>query len=169
MTLRVRRSRTTDVIESTPQRVRRTRPVIEPQEVEEPVHKARLTRTRPANRMPVRVRAAKPEIGAHAAASLAGGTRPYFTIDWSRPLSWKFSIYMVTSYLYYQLDRSMIEDYEFDRLCQELDAGYDDFEHIHKKFVDRGQFTAGTGYAIGEYPLMVQFAAHHLYDHHKER
>lgn len=89
-------------------------------------------------------------------------------IDWRRPLSWKFSIYMVTSFLYYQMNRSVITDSEFDQLCKELDAGYDDFEHQHKHLVDREQFAAGTGYAI-KYPLMVQGAARHMLDHYAER
>ena len=126
-------------------RVRRIRSVVE--EVEAPV-KARISRTR--------------------GHSLGAGTPPPFLIDWRRPLSWKFSIYMVTSFLYYQRSKSVITDSDFDRLCVELYENYDDFEHQHKHLVDRGQLRAGTGYDIA-YPMMVRNAAEHMLSHYAER
>lgn len=69
---------------------------------------------------------------------------------------------MVSSYLYYHLNRSLIPDTDYDRLATELLAGYDDFDHIHKKFVTRGMLRAGTAFSITTYPLMVQHAASHV-------
>lgn len=126
-------------------RVRRIRSVVE--EVEAPV-KARISRTR--------------------GQRLVAEALPFFLIDWRRPLSWKFSIYMVTSFLYYQRSKSVTTDSDFDRLCVELYENYADLEHQHKHLVDRGQLRAGTGYDI-DYPMLVRHAAEHLLSHYAER
>lgn len=155
------------MVESSPQRVRRTRPVLAVEEVEETTNKARVRRVRSA---PVVEEVTTPRRGrfrGSGAGSSSGDSRPYFLIDWDRPLSWKFSIYMVTSYLYYCLNRSIITDHDYDRLCHELGDGYDDFEHQHKHLVDRGQFEAGTGYDI-KYPQMVIGAAGSALDNYRE-
>lgn len=165
--LRIRRRPVPDVVESVPSRVRRTRPSQVVEEVAGTAHKARITRTRRPDTeeaAPIAVRRVRraPEAPKYL------GSRPPFLVDWTRPLSWKFSIYMVTSYLYYQMSKSVIPDSDFDQLCKQLDEGYDDFEHQHKHLVDRGQFSAGTGYDI-KYPLMVKGAAEHMLQHYAER
>lgn len=133
-------------------RVRRARPAVA--EVAAP----RVGRTRPAPAAVLRVRRVPEQ----------SGRKPLFLIRWDGPLSYKFSIYMVTSFLYYIMSASVITDSDFDQLCKELNAGYDEFDHQHKHLVDRGQFAAGTGYAI-RYPLMVRGAALHLLENHAER
>ena len=82
-------------------------------------------------------------------------------IDWNKGLGYKIQIYLVTSFLYYRLNRSVITDHEFDRLCFELNEGWDDFDHQHKHCTSRDDMIAGTGYA-NEYPLMVQGAAYSM-------
>jgi len=170
--VRVHRRRVPDVVESAPIRVRRTRPSVVEEEAPETPIKARITRTRPA---PQEQQVRRVRRGARAQGideykqHALPDSRPLFIIDWTRPLSWQFSIYMVTSFLYYHMNRSMITDHDFDRLCKNLDEGFDDFAHIHKHLVDRGQFVAGTGYAIKDYPLMVKGAAAHMLDHYRER
>lgn len=142
---RIRRTRPSPVVESPPVRVRRVRSV----DPSPPVKKI-ARRTRPVH-----------EFGS------GSDRRPRFEMDWSKSLGYKLQIYMVTSYLYYELCRSVITDHEFDRLCKELAAGWDDFEHQHKHCTDKGSMVAATGYA-NTYPLMVQNAAHSMLDHFRE-
>lgn len=156
------------MVESTPQRVRRTRPIPAVEEVEETPNKARVRRVRSATVVEEVSTPRRGRLRSSGVGSSASSGRPVFVIDWSRPLSWKFSIYMVTSYLYYCLNRSVISDHDYDRLCRELGDGYDDFDHQHKHLVDRDQFLAGTGYAI-KYPPMVIGAARHMLDNFAER
>lgn len=141
---RIHRTRTLDVVESHPLRVRRTRPEPAPETV------GRVRRVR------------------QVAAPLNDDPRGYFTIDWDRPLGWKLQIYLVTSYLYYNMARSIISDHEFDRLCKELAEGWDTFEHQHKHCTSLGDMVAGTGYA-NTYPLMVQQAADTMLRTFRER
>jgi len=142
-------------------RVRRTRPAA-PQEQLDLLPMVRVGRTRPSA-----VPAAKPQvITARVARTPRRAADPYqlpaFVVDWSRSLSWKFSIFMVSSYLYYHMNRCIIADTDYDRLARELLAGYRSFDHIHKKYVTKGMLEAGTAYSIREYPLMVQHAASHM-------
>ncbi len=90
--------------------------------------------------------------------------RPAFVIDWGRSLSWKFSIYMVSSYMYYVLCRQVITDADYDRLCVDLFKGFDCFTHQHKYLVNKGLLATGSGYSIKEYPMMVRCSAHHMLD-----
>lgn len=99
----------------------------------------------------------------------AGDERPYFLMDWDRALSWKFSIFIVSSFLYYQMNRSIITDSEYDRLAQEILAGYNDLSHIHKHLVTIDMLEAGTAFSIREYPRMITHAAYHALDAFRER
>lgn len=144
--VRIRRSRTVSVVESSPVRVRRTRSVVVPP----PSSVVRVTR---------RVR--------NSPVSAYEDLRPRFYIDWNKSLGYKLQIYLVTSYLYYNLCRSVITDHEFDRLCKELAEGWEDFEHQHKHCTDRESMVAATGYA-NQYPLMVRCAANSMLAHYRE-
>lgn len=91
--------------------------------------------------------------------------RTIYVIDWDTSLGGKLQLYLMTSYLYYEMHRSLILDTDYDRLCHELLAGWGEFEHMHKGLTDRGQLRAGTGYAI-KYPLRVKEAAMYLLSLH---
>lgn len=95
-------------------------------------------------------------------------TPPVFVIDWSRSLSWKFSIFMVSSCMYYFMNRSVIADADYDRLARELLAGYSTFTHIHKRYVTREMLRAGTAYSVRQYPLMVQQAAFSMLSNYRQ-
>lgn len=95
--------------------------------------------------------------------------KPYFAMDWSRSLSWKYSIFLVSSYLYYYLGgRVIISNTEYDRLARELLAGYDTLSHPHKHLCTKAMLAAGTAYNIRDYPRMVVGAAMHALDSFKE-
>lgn len=149
--LRVRRTRVPDVVESVPRRVHRVRPSL------------------PVVATEGRVRRVRPMVKGMWGAEEPRGkdARPRFLIDWSKGLGYKLQIYLVSSYLYYNLNRSVITDHEFDQLCKELDAGWDTFEHQHKHCTCREDMVAGTGYA-NEYPLMVRTAAGSMLEHFAE-
>ena len=76
--------------------------------------------------------------------------------------------YLMTSYLYYKMDESVISDEEYDWICKELDKKWDEVEHQHKYFVDRDALSAGTGFQLRKYPARVEFAAKQLLDDCKD-
>lgn len=94
--------------------------------------------------------------------------RTWYVIDWELPLEAKLQLYLMTSYQYYMLNRSIITDHDYDRLCKELYQGWRNIRHQHKHLVDRQQLYAGTGYAI-EYPTMVVGGAMRMLELHRER
>ena len=67
--------------------------------------------------------------------------------------------YLMCSYAYYQLDKPLIEDHEFDQLGKDILANYDNIEHMHKHLVTKEMLKAGT--YLGEYPNMVISATQH--------
>jgi hypothetical protein len=69
--------------------------------------------------------------------------------------------YLMCSYLYYQLNRSVVPDVLFDFWSELLLYEWDDFEHPHKHLVNMDDLEAGTGHAI-KYPRMVIGAAEAL-------
>ena len=72
--------------------------------------------------------------------------------------------YLVASYGYYILGVSVMDDCEYDQLARTLLERWDDFEHMHKHLVTRGDLEAGTLYRLSEdkYPGMVKGACTHL-------
>lgn len=67
-------------------------------------------------------------------------------------------VFLMASYLYYEVHHSPITDQDFDALCEYLKGEYDFMEHPHLHLVTYDDLVAGTGYAI-KYPLVVQHAA----------
>ncbi len=56
--------------------------------------------------------------------------------------------YLLASYLYYEEDFSPITDSEYDMLCLELDARFDEITHWAKHLIDRESLKAGSGYDL---------------------
>lgn len=90
-----------------------------------------------------------------------------YVIDWGASLGAKLQLFLMTSYLYYACNRSVITDNEFDRLCSDLLNGWLRFRHPHKHCVTREDLRATTGYAI-QYPTIVKNAAAYLLGKHGE-
>lgn len=67
--------------------------------------------------------------------------------------------FLMASYLYYIEDVSILSDTLYDRLCNMLDQQWDSIEHFHKHLVPRADLSAGTGFAITDYPERVRGAA----------
>lgn len=72
-----------------------------------------------------------------------------------------FQAYLMTSYLYYTLDVSVILDDLYDGIAKALLARYDEFDHQHKHLVSKADLEAGTLYHLrgNDYPQMIQMAA----------
>ena len=60
------------------------------------------------------------------------------------------------AYAYYELDKPLIEDFEFDALAKEILDNWDNIEHMHKYLLTKDMLVAGT--YLGEYPNMVKGA-----------
>jgi len=93
--------------------------------------------------------------------------KPRYVVDWEASWGAKLQLYLMTSFLYYQMNRSVITNDDYDRLCKELLAGWRTGKHQHKHLVTADDLRAVTGYAI-EYPRMVIGGAMTLLDRHQE-
>ena len=71
-----------------------------------------------------------------------------------------YSDYLFHSYLYYKKHISIIRDEEFDAICKELLARWEEVAHRFKYLTTKEDLEAGTGYAI-QYPhgMMRAFEA----------
>lgn len=69
--------------------------------------------------------------------------------------------YLMTSYLYYTCNVSVILDDLYDSIAKTLLKHYDQFDHQHKHLVSKADLEAGTLYHLrgNDYPQMVQTAA----------
>ena len=65
--------------------------------------------------------------------------------------------YLMSSYLYYQCDKQVLNDDEYTLAKRLLDE-WDSIEHMHKHLITKDDLTAGTGYAI-KYTNMIKNAA----------
>jgi hypothetical protein len=63
-------------------------------------------------------------------------------------------IYLMSSYLYYEQDDSVLDDTQFDYLCKKLYDNWDKVEHMHKPLIDKANLKAGSGYGI-QYTNMI--------------
>jgi aspartate ammonia-lyase len=73
--------------------------------------------------------------------------------------------YLMHSYIYYEINDSIITDYEYDEICKELKDKWDDVKHYHKHLVDVTALGAGTGYQL-KYNKRIENAAIMLYNKH---
>ena len=64
--------------------------------------------------------------------------------------------YLMCAYAYYELDKSLISDTEFDLLAKDILNNWDNIEHMHKYLLTKDMLEAGT--YLGEYPTMVRMA-----------
>ena len=71
------------------------------------------------------------------------------------------SDYLIHSYLYYELDTSIISDEEFNHICKQLLSQLP-VTHIHAHLVDPESLKASTGFGIS-FPSVVKDSAIHRY------
>ena len=46
-------------------------------------------------------------------------------------------IYLMSSYLYYELDKNDLTDSQFDYLCKKILDNWDNINHMHKHLIDK--------------------------------
>ena len=66
--------------------------------------------------------------------------------------------YLMSCYLYYEEDKQVLSDDEFDALGKRLLDEWDQVEQMHKHLITKDDLMAGTGYAI-KYTNMIKGAA----------
>ena len=76
-------------------------------------------------------------------------------------------IYLMSSYLYYELDKNVLKDEEFDYICKKLYDNFDDVTHMHKHLLDKDNLKAGSGYGI-TYTNMIIGGANSWYKQETE-
>tara|TARA_Y100000816_G_scaffold233554_1_gene178994 strand:- start:1004 stop:1249 length:246 start_codon:yes stop_codon:yes gene_type:complete len=64
--------------------------------------------------------------------------------------------YLMCAYAYYELDKPLIEDFEFDALAKDILNNWDNVQHMHKHLLTKDMLVAGT--YLGEYPNIVKGA-----------
>jgi hypothetical protein len=80
--------------------------------------------------------------------------------------------FLVHSYLYYQLDESIISDHDYDYLCHSLSQLMEEFPDIEVPHIElaRGVGKSGSGFYITDYPPnIVTTAFRQLWYHRKEK
>ncbi len=67
----------------------------------------------------------------------------------------------MASYVYYCLNRNVLEDTTYDRIARMLEKEWDNFDHPHKHLVDSGNLSATTLYNLKDkdYPMIIKQAA----------
>jgi len=69
--------------------------------------------------------------------------------------------YLMTSYMYYNRDISLLSDGLFDDVCKKLYERWAELDHPHKHLIDFDQLSAGTGFALEfeQFPSLIINAA----------
>lgn len=75
--------------------------------------------------------------------------------------------YLMSSYLYYELDVNVFNDTEFDELCKILLKDFNNIKHMHKHLLDKDSLKASTGYTL-KYPTIVKHLAINWYNNYVE-
>ena len=71
--------------------------------------------------------------------------------------------YLMSSYLYYDEDKVVLSDNDFDFICKRILDEWDKITHVHKPLVDRESIKAGTGFG-NQYTNMIKGAAYAWYN-----
>ena len=64
--------------------------------------------------------------------------------------------YLMCAYAYHELDKPLIEDFEFDQLAKDILENWNNIQHMHKHLLNKDMLVAGT--YLGEYPNIVKGA-----------
>lgn len=72
--------------------------------------------------------------------------------------------FLMTSWLYYHHDITLVTDTEFDVMTRLMIEHWDTIEHRHKQLITRGMLGAGTAFNLRDedYPEITKSAASHL-------
>ena len=68
--------------------------------------------------------------------------------------------YLMAAYAYYKEDDPIFTDAFFDNMGKTMLERWDDIDHYHKEYINKGDLKAGT--FLGEYPTRVEGALRSL-------
>jgi len=75
----------------------------------------------------------------------------------------KIRQFLVHSFLYYQLDESIIGDHEYDMLVNEImDLIKNQNDYIYKSIIENSLGAEGSGFSIRKYPQEIISTSLHL-------
>lgn len=74
--------------------------------------------------------------------------------------------FLMSSYLYYECNKSVFSDEDFDLLCERLLENFDNVKHMHKHLINKEDLKSGSGYAI-KYTNMIKGASLSWYEQEK--
>ena len=77
-------------------------------------------------------------------------------------------IYLMSSYLYYECDKNVLTDSQFDYLCKKILDNWDNIDHMHKHLLDKETLKAGSGYGI-KYTNLIMSASLDWYEHNNNQ
>jgi len=77
-------------------------------------------------------------------------------------------IYLMSSYLYYECDKNVLTDSQFDYLCKKILDNWDSIDHMHKHLLDKETLKAGSGYGI-KYTNLIMSASLDWYEHNNNQ
>lgn len=86
----------------------------------------------------------------------------------SKPIYFLVNIYLVSSFLYYQLDTQVLEDHHYDRLCKTLVERWNEIADNpyvwNKSLLEYDALVAGSGFHIkrSEYPEVIIQVAYNI-------
>jgi hypothetical protein len=94
--------------------------------------------------------------------------------EWSdlslqRPITFLVNVYLIASYLYYQLHESILSDIAFDTLCRELFKRHAEIQTHpklwHRHLITQDSLSAGTGFSLKPtaYPPLIADIAGEFY------
>ncbi len=72
------------------------------------------------------------------------------------------SYYCMSSYLYYEKDKSILSDADYDSMCKRMYEEWDNIKHMHKNKINKKDLLAGTGYRM-HFTNLIKDAADHWY------
>ena len=78
------------------------------------------------------------------------------------------SYYCMSSYLYYEKQKNVLSDADYDTLCKRILKEWDNIEHPHKYKLSKEALAAGTGYTMNYTNLIMDAAEKWLKEWEKE-
>ena len=75
-------------------------------------------------------------------------------------------IFLMSSYLYYEKNKSVLTDEQFDNVCKKLYNNWEKVTHMHKHLISKDDLLAGSGYGI-KYTNMIKGGAMSWYKQEK--
>ena len=72
------------------------------------------------------------------------------------------SYYCMSSYLYYDKEKNVLTDADYDSLCKRILKEWSNIDHQHKSKLSKEALKAGTGYRMSYTNLIMDSANHWL-------